>query len=40
MKLTALAVVILALGFVLGLALNSTVFEAEAKPPFGPLPWP
>ncbi len=34
MKLTALAVVILALGIVLGLALRDTVFEAEAaKPP-------
>ena len=33
MKLTFLAVVILALGIVLGLTLQGTVFEAEAKPP-------
>jgi hypothetical protein len=33
MKLSALAVVLLALGIVLGLALRGTVFEAEAKPP-------
>ncbi len=33
MKLTALAVVTLALGIVLGLALRDAVFEAKAKPP-------
>ena len=33
MKLTTLAVVILSLGIVLGLALTATVFEADAKPP-------
>ena len=46
MKFTALAVVILALGIILGLALRGAVFEAEAaKPPpegrlieLGPLP--
>ncbi len=39
MKLTALAVVILALGVVLGFALRDTVFEAEAAepPPTGRL---
>ncbi len=36
MKLTALAVVILALGIVLGLALRHTVFEAEAAQPTQP----
>ena len=33
MKLTALALVILALGIILGLALRDTVFEAEAAKP-------
>ena len=33
MKLTALAVVLLALGIVAGFALRQTAFEAEAKPP-------
>lgn len=33
MKLTVLTVVVLALGIVLGLTLQGTVFEAEAKPP-------
>jgi hypothetical protein len=33
MKLSVLAVVLLALGIVLGLALRDTVFVAEAKPP-------
>lgn len=33
MKLSALSVVLLALGIVLGLALRDTVFVAEAKPP-------
>ena len=33
MKLRVLSFVILSLGIVFGLALNSTVFEVEAKPP-------
>jgi hypothetical protein len=33
MKLSALAIVILALGIALGLAFRATVFEAEAQPP-------
>lgn len=38
MKLTALAVVILALGIVAGLALQETVFEVEAAKPALPAP--
>ena len=39
MKLTALAVFVLVLGIVLGLALRGGTFEAEAKPP-PPAPSP